>query len=61
VIVSLRTYARLSRLPLGWLRSEAAAGRIPHLRVGRAIRVYPPAVDRTLVRRASGRGEVARV
>jgi hypothetical protein len=58
VIVSLHTYARLRRLPVGWLRAEAAAGRIPYLRVGRLVRVYPPAVDRALARRASSRNGV---
>ena len=59
VVVSLRTYARLRQLPHRWLRQEARASRIPCLRVGRAIRVYPPAVDAALAARATERQETA--
>ena len=39
-------------VPAAWLRAEADAGRIPHLRVGRRLLVNPQAIERVLLDRA---------
>jgi len=46
-----RAAARLG-VPAAWLRGEAVAGRVPHLRVGRRLLVNPQAVERVLLERA---------
>lgn len=57
--VTLSRMARILRVPVGWLRTEAEAGRVPHLRAGAVILFDPMAVQRVLVARA-GRREVNR-
>jgi len=44
--------ARRLRVPVKWLREEAEAGRIPHLKAGKQILVHPPSVEATLLERA---------
>ncbi len=44
--------ARLFRVPVAWLREEAIAGRVPHLKAGKAILFDPEAVEQVLVGRA---------
>jgi excisionase family DNA binding protein len=51
--------ARL-RLPVRWIKSEAKAGRLPHLRVGRRLLFNLEAVSETLARRAAETQEVRR-
>ncbi len=46
--------ARRLRVPVGWLKSEAEANRIPHLRAGRAILANVDAVESVLLKRARG-------
>jgi len=50
--------ARLLRVPAKWLRGEAEAGRIPHLKADGAFLFDVALVQRILLRRARGR-EVA--
>jgi len=47
-----RAAARLG-VPAAWLRSEARAGRVPHLRVGRRMLFNPDAVQHVLLERAA--------
>jgi hypothetical protein len=42
-----------------WLRSEAEAGRIPHLKAGKAILFNPDVVEQLLIERASKGGSNA--
>lgn len=42
----LGAMARRLRVPATWLRAEAEAGRIPHLRAGSAILFDPDVVER---------------
>ena len=44
--------ARRLRVRAAWLRSEAEAGRIPHIRAEDQYLFDPDAVDRVLVERA---------
>ena len=46
--------ARHLRVPVGWLRGEADAGRIPHLRAGRVILVDLELIRSVLLKRAQG-------
>jgi len=46
-IVALRTGA-----PRAWLRAEAEAGRIPHLKAGQRLLFYLETVERILLERA---------
>jgi excisionase family DNA binding protein len=52
-ILSLPALARALNLPEGWIKAEADAGRITHLRIGRRYRFNPEAVLRTLAERAA--------
>jgi hypothetical protein len=44
--------ARRFRVPVRWLRSEAEAGRIPHVKAERVLLFDPEAVERVLLERA---------
>jgi hypothetical protein len=44
--------ARQLRVPVRWLRAEAEAGRIPHIKAERVLLFDPDAVERVLVERA---------
>lgn len=46
-----RAAARLG-VPIAWLKSEAAAGRVPCLRVGRRLLLNCDAVERALLERS---------
>ncbi len=59
-ILTLAELAEALRLPYRWLRAEADAGRIPHLRAGKKYRFVLPAVERALAARAAGGMEEAR-
>jgi hypothetical protein len=53
--------ARRVRVPVRWLRDEAEAGRIPHLRAGKVFLFDPPTVEAVLLERArTGDGEGVR-
>jgi len=45
--------ARRLRVPAAWLRAEADAGRVPHLRAHKRYLFSPPAVEKALARRAA--------
>ena len=46
--------ARHVRVPVAWLREEAEADRVPHLKAGRVFLFEPGAVEAALVERARG-------
>ncbi|MEK6675971.1 MAG: hypothetical protein AABZ47_10000 [Planctomycetota bacterium] len=52
-LTNLRGVAVQLKLPMAWLRSEAEAGRIPCLRVGRKMKFNLDAVRRVLAKRAA--------
>lgn len=51
-LLPIRMAARRFGVPAPWLRAEAEADRIPHLRAGSRILVDLEAVERVLVARA---------
>jgi hypothetical protein len=51
-LVPIAVAARWLRVPAHWLRGEAAAGRIPHLRAGDALLCDVAAVEAVLLERA---------
>ena len=51
-LIPLSRVARRLRVPVGWLRDEADAGRIPCLRAGRVYLCDPLAVETALLERA---------
>ena len=52
-LLNIGELAEALRLPYGWLRDEADAGRIPHFRAGKKYRFNLKAVERALLSRAS--------
>ena len=60
VLLRLPALARELKLPRDWLRTEADAGRIPCLRVGRKLLFQIEAVKRALAERAA-KGEGVRL
>jgi hypothetical protein len=50
-LTPLGLVARLLHVPAAWLRAEADAGRLPHLRAGRAYLFDPELVERLLLER----------
>jgi hypothetical protein len=50
--------ARRLRVPVRWLRDEADAGRIPHLKAGKVFLFDPLTVERVLLERARAEKEV---
>jgi hypothetical protein len=59
-LVPINVAARWLRVPAGWLRAEAEAGRIPCLRAGKAILCDFAAVEAALLERAQqGKGDAA--
>jgi hypothetical protein len=48
--------ARRLRVPVKWLREEAEAGRVPHLKAGKALLFDPETVERVLLERAKREG-----
>ena len=44
--------ARRLRVPVKWLRTEAEAGRVPHVKAERVYLFDPDAVERVLIERA---------
>ena len=51
-LLPLNIVARRLRVPVGWLRAEAEAGRVPCLKADRAILCDPEAVEAALLERA---------
>ena len=52
-LLPLGAMARQLHVPAKWLREEAAAGRIPHLRAGNVLLFNPAVVEPLLIERAS--------
>jgi excisionase family DNA binding protein len=57
--LNLREMANALKVPLGWLKEEAAAGRIPCVRAGRQFLFNRDAVENVLAERAA-KGEGAK-
>ena len=55
-LLNAGSLARKLRVPVAWLKTEADAGRIPHLRAGKAYLFDPQAVESVLVERARTEG-----
>jgi excisionase family DNA binding protein len=51
--------ARFLNVPSTWLRAEAEAGRIPHLRAGRAFLFDLDLVEQLLIQRARCKPDAA--
>ena len=51
--------ARRLRVPVKWLRDEAEAGRIPHVKADTALLFDPETVERVLLERAQRKGKGA--
>ncbi len=57
-VLPARDMARVAGVPLGWLKAEAEAGRLPSLKAGRVFLFHPASVLEALSRRAAGCEEV---
>ncbi len=55
-LLSLPALAEALRLPETWLKNEADAGRIPHLRIGKRYRFNREMVVAVLAQRAAQTG-----
>ena len=55
-LLSLPALAAALRLPEDWLKTEADAGRLPHIRIGKRYRFSLAAVEAALLRRAASAG-----
>jgi excisionase family DNA binding protein len=55
-LLNLGPMARRLRVTTSWLRAEADAGRIPHVKAGRAYLFDPEAVEKVLLERAGQEG-----
>jgi hypothetical protein len=55
-LLTLGPTARRLRVPVGWLRDEALAGRVPHLRAGRVLLFDLQTLERVLLERAGREG-----
>lgn len=51
-LVPLGAMAARLRVPQKWLRGEAEAGRVPHLKAGQRLLFDPETVERVLLERA---------
>jgi excisionase family DNA binding protein len=58
-VMSVHELANALFLPVDWIKSQAAAGNLPHLKVGRRYLFNPPAVEAALGRMAAGGTAVA--
>lgn len=56
IFVSLEQAAPRVGLPYDWLKAEAKAGRIPHIKAGRRILVHLDELEKALRQRATGEG-----
>ncbi len=60
MLMPLGPAARLLSVPSTWLRAEADAGRLPHLRAGSKYLFDVDAVERLLLERARQGGQEAK-
>jgi len=56
-LLSLPDLAQTLKLPEGWIKAEADAGRIPHLRIGKRYRFNREKVIAVLAQRAALTGK----
>jgi hypothetical protein len=59
-LLTLQSAARCFRVPARWLREEANAGRVPHLKAGASLLFDREALERALIERARRAPEAAR-
>jgi len=59
-LLNLFGLARELHLPVNWLKTEALAGRIPCLKIGRHLRFNKRAVENSLTERAKMGGNNGR-
>ena len=59
-LLSLPALAEALKLPESWIKAEADAGRIPHLKIGKRYRFNRDAVIGALAERAAQGGKGAR-
>jgi excisionase family DNA binding protein len=57
-LLSLPALAEALKLPESWLKAEADAGKIPHLRIGKRYRFNLQTVVEVLAQRAAQRRKV---
>jgi hypothetical protein len=55
-LLPLGQMARCLGVPAAWLRAEAEAGRVPHLKAGKALLFDSETVERLLLERARREG-----
>jgi len=55
-LVDIAQLAARLRLPIAWIKSEAQAGRLPHLKVGRQWLFEQAAIEAVLADRARSEG-----
>jgi hypothetical protein len=53
-LIPLGMMARILCVPAKWLRAEAEAERLPHLKAGSRLLFNPDAVEAALLKRARG-------
>jgi excisionase family DNA binding protein len=54
LVLSARQIAKQFGVPLEWVRGQAKAGNLPHLKAGRRLLFNPSAVAEALARMARG-------
>jgi hypothetical protein len=59
-LLTLLEMSRTLRIPAKWLKTEALAGRIPHLKVGRKLLFNSEAVESVLAEQARAASVVHR-
>lgn len=59
-LLSLPALADALALPKDWIKAEAEAGRIPHLKIGQRYRFNHEAVVRVLAERAAQQSDTGR-
>lgn len=59
-LLSLPALAETLKLPKSWIKAEADAGKLPHLRIGKRYRFNRDAVVRALAERAAQSGKGVR-
>ncbi len=52
-IITAEEVAAHVQLPVDWLKAEARAGRLPHLKIGRRLYFNLAAVENSLLQRAA--------
>ena len=58
-LLTIGAMARRLHVPATWLRAEALAGRLPHLRAGQRVLFHVDTVEQILLERARTTGKGA--